>query len=59
MLPSQKLAIRASEIRTRLNELGGEDLTDETRAETDKLSAEYRDTETRMRATLVAEDVPG
>ena len=59
MTDSQRLQVRASEIRTRLNDIAGlpdDGLTDEIRAETDRLTAEYRDVETRIRAALVAED---
>ena len=59
MLKSHTLALRASEIRQRLNEiagLSGDKLTDEVRAEADKLSAEYRDNETQYRAALIGED---
>ena len=56
---SQKLELRASEIRQRLNEIAGlegDALNDEVRGEADKLHTEYRDVETRRRAALVAED---
>ena len=57
MTPAQKLALRASEIRSRLAELGGtEDLTDELRAEIGTLRTEYTDVETRSQALIVAED---
>lgn len=59
MTDSQRLQVRASEIRTRLNDIAGlpdDGLNDEIRAETDRLTAEYRDVETRIRAALVAED---
>ena len=57
MTPAQRLQLRASEIRSRLNELGTseDDLTDELRSEIDTLTAEYRDVETRRRALIVAE----
>ena len=58
MTPSQTLALRRSEIRQRLNEIAGlegDALTDEIRAETDKLTGEFRDVETRWRAAVVAE----
>ena len=58
MTKSQELALRRSEIRQRLNEvakLEGEALTDEIRAEADKLTTEFRDVETRWRAATVAE----
>ena len=57
MLVSQALEIRGSEIRSRLNELSGtETLTDEHRAEIDGLTVEYRDSESKRRAAIVAED---
>ena len=40
---------------TEIAGLEGDDLTDEIRAESDKLTTEYRDVETRHRAALVAE----
>ena len=58
MTAAQKLAIRLSEIRQRLNEIAGLDddgMTDEVRAEADKLTAEYRTKETQHRAAIVAE----
>lgn len=61
MTESQRLTVRASEIRQRLNEIAGLEggaLTDEIRAEGDKLNTEYRDVETKLRAALVAEDQP-
>ena len=61
MTNSQKLTIRASEIRSRLNEIAGmsdDTLTDEIRAESDKLTTEYRDTETKLRAAIAAEPDP-
>ena len=52
-----RLQLRLSEIRQRLNELAGvEDLTDEHRTEIDALTVEYRDTETKRRALIVAAD---
>ena len=59
MLASQKLAIRASEIRTKLAELAGVegDLGDEQRAEIAKLRVEYQDVEVRYQAAATAEDV--
>ena len=57
MTKAQKLELRASEIREKLNELSGaEKLTDEQRTEIDTLSKEYRDTEAQRRAAIVAED---
>ena len=57
MLTSQKLTIRQSEIRQKLNSYAGKDtLTDEERAEmSDKLVNEFKDVETRYRAALIAE----
>ncbi len=58
MTNTQKLTIRASEIRQRLNEIAGlegDALTDEIRAESDGLTTEYRDCETRLRAAIAAE----
>ena len=56
MRQSQTLAIRASEIRAKLNELAGvETLDDAQRGELDTLTGEYRDTEARYRAALTAE----
>ena len=51
MLASQKLAIRASEIRTKLAELAGTDgeLSDEAKAEISALcGTEYTDVETQV-----------
>ncbi len=58
MTKSQTLALRRSSIRQRLNEIAGlegDALTDEIRAECDRLTAEYRDVETRWRAATVSE----
>ena len=59
MTNTQKLTIRASEIRQRLNEISGLDgaaLTDEVRAEETKLQTEYRDTETKLRAAVASDE---
>ena len=59
MTQAQTLALRCSEIRQRLNEVGGlegDAFTDEIRQESDTLTTEYRDTETKYRAALVSED---
>ena len=59
MVESQKLTLRASEIRTRLSEIAGlegDALTAEIRTETDTLTTEYQNVETRLRAAMVAED---
>ena len=56
MTNSQRLTIRSSEIRARLNELSGlEELDAETRSELDTLSQTYQDTETQLRAALISE----
>ena len=56
MLESQRLSLRSSEIRQRLNELGGvSDWTDEQREESERLTTEFRDVEARYRAALVTE----
>ena len=59
MTATQKLTIRASEIRQRLNDISGlegEALTEEVRAEETTLQTEYRDTETKLRAAIAAGD---
>ncbi len=59
MTRKQKLELRASEIRTRLAELGGlESLEDEQRAELDRLRGEYGDTERQIGALAIADDKP-
>ena len=58
MTNAQKLAVRLSSIRQRLNEIAGlegDAMTDEIRAEADKLTGEYRNAETQHRAAIVAE----
>ena len=56
MLNSQRLSIRSSELRQRLNELSALDsLTDEQRAELETATAEFRDTEIQYRAALLSE----
>ena len=55
---SQKLAVRLSEIRQRLNEIAGletDAMTDEVRAESDRLAAEFAAKETQHRAAIIAE----
>ena len=62
MTNTQRLTIRASEIRQRLNEIAGLDgdaLTDEVRSESDKLGDEYRDVETKLRASVASDPDPG
>ena len=59
MTPIQKLALRASEVRTKLNALGAvETLTDEQTAEVATLSKEYGQLETRQQALLIGGDDP-
>ena len=58
MTNSQKLAVRLSEIRQRLNEIAGletDAMTEEVRAESDGLTAEFQAKETQHRAALVSE----
>ena len=56
MTNAQKLQLRLSEIRQKLNELSSLDApTDEQRAEMGKLTAEYPQLEERHRAAIVAE----
>ena len=57
MTPKQKLEIRQSERRQRLNELAGVDkLEDAQRAELDSLTVDYADGERQYRAAVLAED---
>ena len=57
MTALQKLQLRQSEIRQRLNGLGAsEELTEDESQEIDKLTTEYQDGESRARALMVAED---
>ena len=59
MTALQSLEIRASEIRGRLSEIGGQDeLSDETRSELEKLRREYSDNEAKQRALKIAGDAP-
>ena len=58
MTNAQKLQLRASEIRQRLNEINGlegDAYSTEIRSESDTLTAEFTDVETRHRAALVVE----
>ena len=58
MTNAQKLALRLSEIRQKLNELSGKDeLTEAETEEMRRLSAEYPKTEERHRASLISESV--
>ena len=58
MTNSQKLSVRLSEIRQRLNEvagLEGDAFTAEIRAESEKLQTEFADKETQYRAAVASE----
>ena len=58
MTTAQKLTIRLSEIRQRLNEIAGfadDAMTDEVRNEADKLGTEYKNAETQHRSAVIAE----
>ena len=59
MTDLQRATVRASEIRTRLAELGGLDkLADEQRSELDTLRGEYGDVERKIQACTIAEGAP-
>ena len=54
----QRITLRLSEVRSRLNEISaleGDAFTDEVRAECDNLQTEYADLERRHRAAIVAQ----
>ena len=56
MTNSQRLTVRSSEIRAKLNELSGlDELTDEQRSQIDTLTQEYRDAEAQLRAAVISE----
>ena len=58
MTNSQKITLRMSEVRERLNTISGiegDDFTAEIRSESEKLRQEYQDLEARHRAAIVAE----
>ena len=58
MTKAQKLNLRLSEIRQRLNEISGlegDAFTDEIRTESEQLQTEFRDTEIRWRTASIAE----
>ena len=58
MRESQRIVLRAGEIRTRLSELAGiSELTDDHRGEIDTLRNEYGDVERRASAGTIAEDL--
>ena len=59
MTAIQKIALRQSEIRSRLHEVGAiEDVTDEIRAEVKTLTDEMKDLEIRSQACIAAGEVP-
>ena len=61
MTTTQKILLRLSEVRSRLNEicvLEGKELTEEITAESDALQVEYKELETRNRAAIIAEPDP-
>lgn len=54
----QRISLRMSEVRERLNKisgLSGDNFTEEIRSESEKLSTEYQDLEARHRAAIVGE----
>ena len=58
MTPVQKITLRLSEVRSRLNSISGiegEEFTDEIKNEAAKLQSEFQDLEIRHRAAIVAE----
>ena len=55
MLESQKLQMRLSEIREKLNTMGGDDEVEYRAEEADALTTEYREIESRFRVALVKE----
>ena len=60
MTPAQKIELRRSEVRQRLNEISGlegDAFTAEVTTEAEALQGEYRDLEVRHRAAVVAGDV--
>ena len=60
MTNAQRIALRISEVRQRLNEISGlegDAFTDEVRTEAEGLTTEYRDLEIRHRAAIVADGI--
>lgn len=58
MTESQRLTIRSSEIRSRLNEIAGLDdsaISDQIKSETEQLNNEYQAVETKLRAAIASE----
>ena len=61
MTASQKIRLRLSQVRSRLNEISGlegGDFTDEVRSEAATLQGEFADLEVRSQAAIVAEPEP-
>ena len=61
MTTTQKIRLRLSQVRSRLNEISGlegDAFTDEIRTEAATLQTEYADLETRSQAAIVAEPAP-
>ena len=59
MTNTQRLELRSSELRQKLNDLSAlAELTDEQRSEIDTLSVEYADVERQKRAAILAGDTP-
>ena len=61
MTTAQKIRLRLSQVRSRLNEISGlegDDFTPEIRSEAETLQTEYADLETRHQAAIVAEGEP-
>ena len=59
MTTAQKILLRLSQVRKRLNEISGlegDDFTDEIRTEAETLQNEYRDLETRHQSAILAGD---
>ena len=59
MTNAQKIRLRLSQVRQRLNEISGlegDNFTDEIRAEAGTLQSEYADLETRHQAAIIAEE---
>ncbi len=61
MTTAQKIRLRLSQVRSRLNEISGlegDAFTDEIRSEAESLQTDYADLETRHQAAIVAEGEP-
>ena len=55
MTRKNKLELRQSEVRSRLNDLAGAEMNDEVSREINELTKEYGDNETQLRAAIIAE----